>query len=91
VDSTPAGGDRSAGSAGRGPAAAVAPSGAVRPQTPGPGSRTCRWQTSMWAGIENMPLASILTKNIANSEVLNEVSQIVLKIDFVFVIGITLF
>ena len=29
--------------------------------------------------------------NIADSEVLNEVSQIVLKIDFVFVIGTTLF
>ena len=35
--------------------------------------------------------ASILTKNIADSEVLNEVSQIVLKIDYVFVIGTTLF
>jgi hypothetical protein len=35
--------------------------------------------------------ASKLTKNIADSEVLSEVSQIVLKIDFVFVIGTTLF
>jgi hypothetical protein len=32
-------------------------------------------------------VASTLTKNIADSEVLNEVSEIVLKIDFVFVIG----
>jgi hypothetical protein len=30
-------------------------------------------------------------QNIADSEVLNEVSQIVLKIDFVFVIGTTRF
>jgi hypothetical protein len=35
--------------------------------------------------------ASTLTKNIADSEVLNAVSQIVLKIDFVFVIGTTIF
>jgi hypothetical protein len=35
--------------------------------------------------------ASILTKNIAYSEVLNEASQIDLKIDFVFVIRTTLF
>ena len=36
-------------------------------------------------------LASILTKHIADSEVPNEVSQIALKIDFVFAIGTTLF
>ena len=42
-------------------------------------------------GCSRLQPASILTKNIADSEVLNEVSQIVLKIDFVFVIGTTLF
>jgi hypothetical protein len=31
--------------------------------------------------------ASILTQNIADSEVLSEVSQIVLRIDFVFAMG----
>jgi hypothetical protein len=50
-----------------------------------------RWRRC-WGGSERRidstsASYTTLTKYIANSEVLNEVSQIILKIDFVFAIG----